>query len=272
MPLPLNEVKMAIGFSLESAIINNIDIHDLECLYENPSELLVKELHDRLLDSRKHRERVAAIWLQMGFDQGPLKNNPSNLITDMTELEVLLSVLIDQSGTAWKDVNNWMNYIANAHEHLLHGYWTDAKVLLSLGLETSLQLSIEKMKTKESLREKVTLYQQATASFFDEMKEYPLKLHIPEKYSDLSIPLQELLLDIMRNHNAEDLEEAKGIRNLIKYLSNALHTLLSSKIDETKKELTSSKNNLKKWKLNVKKKTCQIDSYIKRLEKIVSKI
>ena len=272
MPLPHNEVKMAVGLSLESAIIHNIETHDLESLYATPSEEVVRELHDRLLDSNSHRERVAAIWLQMGFDQGPLKSDPRNLVTEMTEMEVLLGVLIDQSGRAWKDVNDWMNYIANSHEHLLNGYWTDAKVLLSLGMETSRRSSIEELKTREALRDKVALFQQATVSYFDEMKNYPLKLHIPVEYSDLSLGLQELLLDVMREHMAKDRDEAEGVKNLMKYMSSALRKLLSSQPEETKKELATSLNNLNRWKTNTEGKDSQIERYIERLEKIVSEL
>ena len=270
MSIPLHKVKIAVGLALESAIIHNIETHDLESLYAEPSTELVRELHDRLIDSESHRDRVAAFWLQMGFDQGQIQNDPRALIADMTKMEVLLGVFINQAGDAWKDVNDWMNYIANSHEHLTNGYWTDAKVLLSLGFEISRRPSIEELKTKESLRKKVTLFQQATDSYFDEMKYYPLELHVPEEYIDATMSLQELLIDIMKNHESSSKEEGECVGSLIEYMSSALRKLMSSMLDKVKKELTTSRNSLTKWKTLEKGKASQIEGYIQRLDKIVA--
>ena len=268
MSLPLNDVKIAVGLALESAIIHNIDTHDLESLYAAPSSELVRELHDRLIDSESHRDRVAAFWLQMGFDQGPIQRDPRRLIDDMTKMEVLLGVLIDQAGDAWKDINDWMNYIANSHEHLSNGYWTDAKVLLSLGLETSRRPSLEHI--SESLSEKVALFQEATVSYYDEMKNYPLKLYVPEEYTDATLSLQELLLDIMKNHGAISHEEGMSVGKLVNYLSSALRKLMSSMVDEAEKELTTSRNNLTHWKAIEPGKAPQIEGYMNRLDEIKS--
>lgn len=245
-PLDLKESKIAIGLALESAIATNTEIHDLDSLYSNPKLELIKELHDRLIDSPKHMERVVAIWLQLGIDQGPIRKDPNALIKEMTQMEVLLGASINQAGRAWKDVNDWMNYIANSHQHLLNGFWIDSKILLSRGLEVSKRESIEQLKENEELIKKFSIFQAATASYYNELKELPITLYVPRDVIDSTLRIQEMMLDIMKNHGVETPEEAKLIGNASNAMSKALRQLMSSLLLEAKNELATSRNSLNK--------------------------
>ena len=262
--------RIAVGLALESALSSTSEIHDLESLYSNPQPELLKELHDSLIDSPNHWERVIAIWLQLSIDQGPITRDPSTLIAEMSKMEVLLGVFINQSGKAWRDVNDWMNYIANSHQHLLNGFWTDSKILLSRGLEISKRDSIEVLKENEELFQKVSIFQEATASYYNELKELPIKLFVPEEVLDTTLLTQEVMLDLMKNHGAESPDEIKLVNNTGLTMSQALRDLMSSLYDDAKHNLTTARNSLDKLHGIIQQENKQkIKSYLEKLEKIL---
>ena len=262
--------KIAVGLALENALSSSSEIQDLESLYSNPQPVLIQELHDRLIDSPNHWERVIAIWLQLGIDQGPITRDPNTLLVDMRKMEVLLEAFIKQSGKAWRDVNDWMNYISNSHQHLLSGFWTDSKILLSRGLEISKQNSIEILKENEDLTNKVTIFQDATASYYDELKDLPIKLFVPEEVLDITLLTQEVMLDVMRNHGPGTPEEVKLVTNATRTLSQALRDLMSSMNDEAKHNITTAKNSLEKLHGIVQEENKQnISINLEKLDKIM---
>ena len=262
--------RIAVGLALENALSSTTEIHDLELLYNNPQPELLKEMHDRLIDSPNHWERVIAIWLQLGIDQGPITRDPYNLIAEMSKMEVLLGVFINQSGKAWRDINEWMNYIANSHQHLLDGFWTDSKILLSKGIEISKRDSVEKLKENEDLIQKVSVFQDATISYYDELKELPIRLFVPEEVLDTTLHAQEVMLDLMKNHGTENPEEFKLVTNASLTISQALRDLMSSLYDDAKHNLTTARNSLDKLHGIIQGENKQIiEAFHEKLEKIL---
>ena len=130
-------VKLTSGFAFQTAIAHNREVESLSDLYSAPSLDKVRKLHDRLLASSNNIDREIAIWLEPALQSDEENPDPKSLVTEMKEMEFLLYTLINRAYGAQPEINDWMNYIANAAESLADGYWIDAKILLSRAVETS---------------------------------------------------------------------------------------------------------------------------------------
>ena len=144
-------VKIAIGLALENAIYNGQEIRRLTSLYSDPGMERALKLHDQLISSKDHLERETAFFLQLGMDIGPLQGDPLGLVEGMREMEHLLYAYLNKYGRAQKAMNDWLNYIANVSQSIIDGYWTDAKILLSLAVQTSQDPAVEALKTNPEL-------------------------------------------------------------------------------------------------------------------------
>ncbi|MFQ6052888.1 MAG: hypothetical protein ACE5OO_01480 [Candidatus Bathyarchaeia archaeon] len=197
-------VKVVVGLALESAFVNRRHARILASIYSDPDLERVRKLHDALIVSGDPYDREVAIWLEPALDLGPLRSDPSGIVREMREMEVVLYSLITRAGEAYRDVNNWLNFIANAAQSIEDGFWIDAKILLSRALGSSMRPSVEVLKTDPSLRYEVDVLQRATASYFREVKGYPLRLSIPEDRLDEILKVQEIMLDLMDIHYGEE--------------------------------------------------------------------
>ena len=234
-------VKVVVGLALECALVNRRDSRLLFSLYSDADMDRVKELHDRLIASSDHYDREVAIWLEPVIELGTLKSNPGGLVAEMRKMEFVLNTLIHRSGEAQREVNNWMNYIANAAHSLEDGFWIDAKILLSRALQSSRCPSIERLKADPSLRYEVDVLQRATASYFEEVKGYPLRLRFPEDRLNAILKVQEIMLDLMQIHYGEKYGENAEITGTpIQRMSATIRYLM-----DERKELEASKRELR---------------------------
>jgi hypothetical protein len=268
--------KIAIGLALESAIVHKGDAGELASLYSNPDPGLIWETHDRLIESDDHHEREAAIWLEPGLNMGPLRSNPRTLAGEMREMEFVLGTIISRSGIAQREVNYWMDYIANAHQFIMDGFWIDAKIFLSRALQTSRAASVEELKSDPGLSYEVETLQRATASYFDEMKGYPLTLNITEERLDPIMHVQETMLTLMRNHGKLGYsDEASIARQIVHRLSSAMrHMMEEEKRQDAKRELDLALEELGKWwgETEDEAKKAEIDAHGQRIRTVVNKL
>ena len=241
--------KIVVGLALETAIVHRRDIQDLLVLYSEPEGGRIMELHDRLIASDDPYDREVAIWLEPALDLGPLMSDPHGLAREMREMEQLLYALINQAGGAQKDVNYWMNYIANAAQFIQDGFWIDAKVMLSRALHSSQRESIDGLKSVPSLSYKIDILQRATASYFEEAKGYPLGLQIPEEMMGSISTVQEIMLGIMRDHYRRGQgEDARLVRRTVHRLSSAVRYMMNEeKVDKAQKELVLATRYIDGW-------------------------
>ena len=233
-------VKVVVGLALESALVLKCDIRTLVALYSDPDLGRVRELHDQLIESPDHYNRVVAIWLEPALEFGPLKSDPRGLVKEMREMEFVLSVLINRVGEAQREVNDWMNYIANASQSIEDDFWIDAKILLSRAVRSSQHPSVEKLKADPSLRYEVDVLQRATASYFEEVKGYPLRLKVPEERLEAILKVQEIMLEMMQAHYGEEQgKNAKITGPPIHRLSATIRYLMDERreIEAAKREL-----------------------------------
>lgn len=220
--------KIVVGLALQSAIPHRCEIETLLTLYSDPDLEKARRLHDKLASSRSHYDREAAIWLQPLLEQGPFESDPKALVATMREMESVLYFLINQVGEAQREVNDWMNYVANATESLADGFWIDAKIFLSQALEVSQSPGIERLKSDPSLRRKLDILQRATARYFEEMWKHPSELTIPEDRLETMLKVQKILLDLMQAYYRERCEESDEVVGVaIRRLNTAMRYLMN---------------------------------------------
>lgn len=266
-------VKFTIGFALQTAIVHNREVESVSALHSAPSLDKVGKLHDRLLVSDNHLDREIAIWLEplLQFDrQNP---NPEGLVTEMREIEFVLYTLVNRAGEAQREINDWMNYIANAAESLADGYWIDAKMLLSRALETSRSKPVESLKIDPNLARELDILQRATGDYFQEMRRYPLKLAVPEERLETLLKLQEIVLDLIKFKQREDHDEGDIIGSVISRLNTAIRLLMNEKktVDAAKQEVRSAGEYLDQAKNKVAEKEKQklISECRKRIDELI---
>lgn len=266
--------KIVVGLALENAIAHRRDIQDLLALYSEPKGGRIRELHDQLIKSDNPYDREVAIWLEPALDLGPLKSDSHGLAREMREMEQLLYVLINQAGEAQREVNYWMNYIANTAQFIEDGFWIDAKVMLSRALHSSQAKLVNGLKSIPSLGYKVEVLQRATVSYFEEVKGYPLGFQIPEAMMDPISTVQEIMLEIMR----EQYRKGKGggarlVRQTVHRLSSAIKYMMrEGKADEAQKELVLATRYIDGWLDTIDNdETCECaKEYQQRIEDVIS--
>lgn len=225
-----------MGLAIESSLVNKCPVQRLQGLYLEPEPELIRELHDRLINSERHQEREVAIWLEPAIDMGPLRYDPGRIVGEMREMEFLLYLLIRRAGDAQRDVNYWMDYISNAAQSLSDGFWIDAKIFLSRALQASRRSSIERLKMDPSISYEVDVLQKATLSYFREILTYPITLEAPEERLDILLEIQGIMLELMRIHygeggSAPSLRSIHILSTLIRRLFNPRFTLGDAKAD-----------------------------------------
>jgi len=220
--------KIGVGLALQSAIPHGCEIETLLTLYSDPNLEKAQRLYDKLAASRSHYDREVAIWLETLLERSPFESDPKFLVSTMREMESVLYFMINQVGEAQREVNDWMNYVANAGESLADGFWIDAKIFLSQALEVSQSPTIEQVKSDPILRRKIDILQRATAQCFEEMWKRPSELTIPQDRFETILKVQEILLDLMqayyqRGREGNDEVVGPAIRRLntaMRYLMN----------------------------------------------------
>ena len=227
--------RLTVGLAIESALDQGLDVVALKGLYSDPDEAGIRELHGRLITSGDHRDREVAIWLEPALGAEPLKSDPARLAGEM---EFILLTLARRAGAAQQEVNAWMNYVANAAQFIVDGFWIDAKILLSRALMSSGTPAVEALKADPSLLYEVDILQRATSAYFDELREYPVSISVSAGRIDAALDLQGIMIDLMRGGELGG-EEGRNVKETVHGLSSALHHLMESreKPEKIRKEL-----------------------------------
>lgn len=267
-------VKVVVGLALESTLVHRRDTRTLVSLYSHPDMARLRELHNQLMASNIHYDREAAIWLEPALELDPLKSDPRRLVEEMREMEFVLNVLISRSGGAQREVNAWMNYIINAAQSIEDGFWIDAKILLSQALQSSRHASVERLKSDPSLSYEVDVLQRATASYFEEVKGYPLRLKIPEERLDATLEVQEIMLELTQFHYGNDQRVGAAISGPpIHRLSTAIRHLMDERkeIEAAEREVRLASEYLETRLNDIVDKECcdMIRAYDERIKKVL---
>jgi hypothetical protein len=156
-------------------------------------------------------------------------------------MESILYSLIKQTSIGQQEVNYWMDYLANAANFIVEGFWIDAKIMLNRALHVSRASSIESLKSDTKLKDKLDVLQRATSSYFEEIKGYPLRLQIPDDRLDTILSLQGIMFDLrndVHERKQKEGEFTRAIAQIILGLSSAIRYLMKEdKISEAKDKL-----------------------------------
>ncbi len=241
-------LRIAVGLALESAILSGGPTDALESLYSDPEPLAVKALHLRLMESQDHRDREAGIWLQTGMDQASAGTDPAGLAGELGKMEYLLYVLIPRAGDAQREVNDWMNYTANAAQLLTDGFLVDAKIMLNRALQVSRAPAVEGLKAYHDLSYEIGVFQEATASYYREAMGYPVGIQIPEETLDAALKLQECMLEVMLSRvRVEQARENRLVLGVVSGLSSSLRRLMEGKPGDARRDLEKAAGLMENW-------------------------
>ncbi len=239
--------KIVAGLALENDLYNGRVNERLLSLFSNPQLESIRELHGKLIDSQDHLDREAAFWLEMALELPPAKVDVADLVYEMNEMEVLLYNLLTQAdANAQRDLNDWMNYIINTAQSLQDGYGIDAKIMISLALQSSKKESVERLKMTSDLRHNIELLQKETLRIFEEIKKIPLRLVISDGKFDVVIELQSIILEILQKRRSGYLEKETEliISETLNKLGASERYLMQSNPQAAKREMTVASEHL----------------------------
>ena len=194
-----------MGLALKSELYNKRATPALVALYARPNLDAIEDLHDRLLASPDHVDREVAFWLELALEQPPIPLDLEDVRTELTEMEVLLYDLVLRADSASQgSLNDWMNYLANVPQSLQDGRGLDAKVLMSLAVQSSRSEAVERWKRDPLARYRIEILQKETARLFEVIKRIPLRLHVADERVDALEEVQDILIDALRQANRPD--------------------------------------------------------------------
>lgn len=244
--------KIAVGLALESEILNRRRNQRLFDLYRNPTLEGIKTLYEKLKNSASHYDREVAIWLSTVLDLSPKRLDVEDLLQEFREMEWLLYHMLKEVEMSQRqDLSDWMNFLVNAAHSIEDGWYIDAKLCMNLALEFSRKESIENIKQNPVLGYLINLLQIETLRRFQEIREMPSKLDIPEERLDVIVAIQEILIDLSSKYYLGDLEE--HVSALLKYvipkIRSSMNHLMRPDLDFTKglEELRNLSEVLMEW-------------------------
>jgi hypothetical protein len=234
--------KVVVGLALKNELYNKRLNQTLFDLYSRPEIDAIKDLHDRLISSNDHFDREVAFWLELALQQPPVQIDLQDVSVELTEMEVLLYDLVLRANSeSQRNLNDWMNYIANVPQSIRDGNWIDAKILMSLAVQSSRKESIERIKRDPQLRYKIEVLQKETSRLFEVTKRIPLRLIASEERLCALEKILEVLIELLQRYNFERPQERLSdmIRYSIQKLEASQRSLMRSNIktDDAKNEI-----------------------------------
>jgi hypothetical protein len=220
--------RVIVGLAMESEIYNGRANSDLHRLFLNPDLEAIKDLYDRLIASDDHRDREVALWLGLAVEKPPLGVDLQDLIKELEEMEFILFNLLRRVDEATQiDLGSWMNYIINTAQSIKDGFWMDAKTDMNMALYISRKEAVERIKANPYIRYEIGLLQTETLRRFMEIRDFPVKLDLPEERLDLILEIQSVLLDLMVRIYLERVkEEAELLNPVAQRLNTALRYVM----------------------------------------------
>ncbi len=205
-----------MGLALKNELYNKRLNQTLFDLYSHPEIDGIKDLHDFLISSNDHFDREVAFWLELALQQPPVQIDLQDVNTELAEMEVLLyDLVLRVNPESQRSFNDWMNYIANVPQSIRDERGIDAKILMSLAVQSSRKESVERIKGDPRFRYKIEILRKETSRLFEVIKRIPLRLIASKERLDTLEKLQEILIDLLRRYDFEHPQE--GMSDLLRY-------------------------------------------------------
>jgi hypothetical protein len=246
MNLPIVDKRMLrliVGLALENELYNNRENPQLRRLYSDPNRREIQNYYLLLVSSESSDDREVAFWLENALVPERLASpDTSTLAARLQQLETILyALLIENASATNQDLNDWLNYVANAGESLRGNYLLDAKIFTSRAVESS-QKALATMGIRDPLRHyELGLLRAETQKVFEELKKVHSTLQVPEELLDSLLNVESSLVELLSLLEGADAEtqDSPEIRYAAQRLASAQRLLLRSQ-----KEVLKAKEDL----------------------------
>jgi hypothetical protein len=122
-----------------------------------------------------------------------------------------------------RDLNDWLNYVANAGESLKGNYLLDAKILVSRAMESS-DRTLAALDTRDPRRRyELGILKTETMKIFEELKTVHSKLTVVEELLEIHLKIQTALIELLTL-----LREGGGAREAAEELHYSAQKLVSA--------------------------------------------
>jgi len=202
-------LKLIVGLALENELYNDHENQQLRKLYSDPDIRQTENYYRRLVSSESSHDREAAFWLENALRQErPESVDMSALNVRLQQLEaVLYALLMEGAFDEDRDLNDWLNYAANAGESLKGAYVLDAKILASRADESS-EKALAATSTRDPRRYyELGLLKKETKKIFEQLKMVHSTLPVPEELMDSHLKIQASLIELLSLLKGVDAEK-----------------------------------------------------------------
>ena len=231
-------LKLIVGLALENDLYNDHENQQLRRLYSDPDIRQIENYYRKLASSESSYDREAAFWLENALQQErPTSVDISALIVRLQQLEAILyTLLMDSAFDASRDLNDWLNYVANAGESLKGTYFLDAKILTSRAIESSERALAAASMRDPRRRYELGLLKTETQKIFEELKMVHSTLPVPEELLDAHLKIQASLIELLTLLKGADAEKqaTQELRYSAQKLASAQRLLLRSQKEVSK--------------------------------------
>jgi len=217
-------LKLIVGLALESELYNDRENRQLRRLYSNPDLREIQSYYKRLVSSGSSYDREAAFWLEHALEQGSTSVDLSMLVVRLQQVEAILySLLMEGAYDSSRDLNDWLNYVANAGESLKGNYLLDAKILVSRAMESS-DRTLAAVDTRDPRRRyELGILKTETMKIFEELKTVHSKLTVVEELLEIHLKIQTALIELLTL-----LREGDGAKEAVEELHYSAQKLVSA--------------------------------------------
>jgi len=243
--------RIAVGLAVENGLHDGYEDKILNELYENPTSEKITKTYRRMISSNVQRERVIALWLELGLFQEPTTfPDTTELLRRIREIEAILYSLLGQAALSIaQPLNNWLNYIANAGESINTGFWMDAKVYMSGAVESADETLAKVGLADPKMLCDLDILRSETRRDYEELLKASFRLRLPEDVLNQILVVQEQLIGILRRLiNDGNHKDGELLLFLADRLTIAERLLLQEKPDlhNAVESLTQAINNIEK--------------------------
>ena len=231
-------LRLLVGLALENELYNDRENAQLRGLYSDPDLPEIQNYYRKLASSESSCDREAAFWLESALRQErPASVDASALIVRLQQVEAILyTLLMDTPFDVSRDLNDWLNYVANAGESLKGTYVLDAKILTSRAIESSERALAGVSMRNPRRRYELGLLKTETQKIFEELKMVHSTLQVPEELLDAHLKIQASLIGLLTLLKGTDAETqaTQELRYSAQKLASAQRLLLRSQKEVSK--------------------------------------
>lgn len=214
---------------------------ELGSLYEEPDLSKIEALYKRLITSADYRDREVGLWLGLIVETSHRSLDFRDLQKELEEMEYILTSLMNRvDESSQRELNDWVNYLANAAYDIRDGFWFDSKIDMNRALNSSNSDALNRLKNNPLLGYEVALLQSETSKIFNQLKNLPAHLNIPEDRLDLVLNVEAILLEVMKETYLRDSSiPDEVLKYILDHTSSALRYSIKAdtSIEQIRKEI-----------------------------------